>query len=94
MYKTTRLLLAACAWGALAVPSASAADMPPTYTPPAPPAAVLGGWYLRGDIGYSNQRVDELDNELIDGFETYDQDELHFDGGPIVALGVGYRLNR
>lgn len=94
MYKITRILLAACAWGALAVPSASAADMPPAYTPPPPPAAVLGGWYLRGDIGYSNQRVDELDNVLYDDFDTLDEGDRDFDGGPIFGVGVGYRFNK
>lgn len=93
MYKITRILLAAGAWGALAVPSALAADMP-AYTPPPPPPAVLGGWYLRGDIGYSNQRVDELDNVLYSGFDTLDRGDRDFDGGPIFGVGVGYRFNR
>ena len=45
--------------------AAFAADMaiaPPPYAP----AVVedFGGWYLRGDIGFSNQRVDRLKNGL------------------------------
>lgn len=94
MYKITRTVLAACAWGALAVPGASAADLPPAYTPPPPPAAVLGGWYLRGDIGYSNQRVGELDNVLYSDFDTLDRGDRDFDGGPIFGVGVGYRFNK
>ena len=43
---------------------ASAADM--AIAPPpmgyAPPVADFGGWYLRGDIGFSNQRVDSIRN--------------------------------
>ena len=43
---------------------AFAADMPiappPMYAPP--PVEDFGGWYLRGDIGFSNQRVDRLNN--------------------------------
>jgi len=32
---------------------------PPVYAPP--PVEDFGGWYLRGDIGFSNQRVKRLD---------------------------------
>src|SRR6201992_2879678 len=37
-----------------------AADLPapPPYAPP--PPADFGGWYLRGDIGFSNQRVKDV----------------------------------
>src|ERR1700694_5761837 len=43
---------------------AYAADMaimppPPMYAPP--PVEEFGGWYLRGDIGFSNQKVNHLD---------------------------------
>ena len=43
---------------------ASAADMAiaPPPMPYAPPVADFGGWYLRGDIGFSNQRVDNIRN--------------------------------
>jgi hypothetical protein len=32
------------------------------YVPP--PVEDFGGWYLRGDIGFSNQQVKKLDNAL------------------------------
>jgi hypothetical protein len=35
---------------------------PPMYVPP--PVEDFGGWYLRGDIGFSNQQVKKLDNAL------------------------------
>src|SRR5665647_1973519 len=42
---------------------AFAADMaiapPPMYSP-APVVQDFGGWYLRGDIGFSNQRVSDV----------------------------------
>ena len=38
---------------------AFAADMP--IAPYASPLEDFGGWYLRGDIGFSNQRVNHLD---------------------------------
>src|SRR6267378_751149 len=46
---------------------AFAADMPsimssPMYAPA--PVEDFGGWYLRGDIGFSNQRVNRLNNVL------------------------------
>src|ERR1700712_5293320 len=44
---------------------AFAADMaisppPPMYAPP--PVEEFGGWYLRGDIGFSNQQVKNVRN--------------------------------
>ena len=45
--------------------AAFAADMaiaPPPYA--APVVEDFGGWYLRGDIGFSNQRVERLNNVL------------------------------
>ena len=49
-------------------PRRRAADMPqltpPMYVPPIEDFA--GGWYLRGDIGMSNQRVKSLFNVLYD----------------------------
>jgi len=53
--------------------AAFAADMaiappPPAYAP-APIVEDFGGWYLRGDIGFSNQRVSHLDNALFKAFD-------------------------
>ena len=93
MFKLNKFALAACAWTVVAMPAAMAADMPPVYEPvPVPPKA-FAGWYLRGDIGYGNQDVDDLDNVLIDDFDRYDQGDLEFDGGPIFGAGIGYRFN-
>ena len=74
--------------------AAFAADMaiapPPMYAP----AVVedFGGWYLRGDIGFSNQRVDRLNNAL-DATVTSSVQTNSFDTAGIFGLGVGYRLN-
>ena len=95
MFKMSRIALAACGCVVIATPAVLAADL--VTIPPAPvpiPPAVTSAWYLRGDIGYSNQQVDELDNVLIDNFDTYEQDGLDFDGGPIFAVGLGYQLNK
>ena len=76
--------------------AAFAADMaiappPPMYAPP-PVVEDFGGWYLRGDIGFSNQRVDRLNN-LLDRNNTSSVQTLNFNSAGIFGLGVGYRLN-
>jgi opacity protein-like surface antigen len=74
---------------------AFAADMaimpPPAYAPP-PVVEDFGGWYLRGDIGFSNQRVDRLNNVLDAGLTSSTQ-QLGFNSAGIFGLGVGYRVN-
>ncbi len=74
--------------------AAFAADMaiapPPAYAP----AVVedFGGWYLRGDIGFSNQRVDRLNNAL-DVNNTSSVQRNNFNTAGIFGLGVGYKVN-
>jgi opacity protein-like surface antigen len=73
---------------------AFAADMPITPSPMYAPAPVedFGGWYLRGDIGFSNQRVSRLNNALDAGNTTSVQ-HLGFDTAGIFGLGAGYKFN-
>jgi opacity protein-like surface antigen len=81
--------------GILAVAAATttrAADLP--FPPPEmapPPVEFGGGWYLRGDIGFSNQNVDRLSNVIGDG--TTDTIQKGFDGAPFGGVGVGYKFN-
>jgi opacity protein-like surface antigen len=73
--------------------AAFAADMaiaPPPYA--APVVEDFGGWYLRGDIGFSNQRVDRLNNAL-DVNVTSSVQTNNFNTAGIFGLGVGYRFN-
>jgi opacity protein-like surface antigen len=77
--------------------AAFAADLPiaapPMYAPP--PPADFGGWYLRGDIGFSNQSVSTVKNtnaSLYSGLTSFNQ-TTGFDTGGIFDLGVGYRFN-
>jgi opacity protein-like surface antigen len=77
---------------------AFAADMaiapPPQYYAPPPPAD-FGGWYLRGDIGFSNQSVKNVRNGnalLYPAGQTLTQTSS-FDTGGIFGLGVGYQFN-
>src|SRR5258706_13312934 len=75
--------------------AAFAADMaiapPPAYAPP-PIVEDFGGWYLRGDIGFSNQRVERLNNVLDAGLSSSTQN-LNFNTPGIFGLGVGYKVN-
>lgn len=82
-------LSAALLW--LGAAPAHSADMPE-----APIVEVLpfGGWYLRGDIGMSNQRFDELD------YVGFDDPVVHgwhndgdFDAGITGQIGIGYQFN-
>ena len=74
---------------------ASAADMPisPPPMPYAPPAD-FGGWYLRGDIGFSNQRVNNvLDTNSSRYINEAVSQTSSFSTGGIYDLGVGYQFN-
>jgi opacity protein-like surface antigen len=76
--------------------AAFAADMaiappPPMYAPP-PIVEDFGGWYLRGDIGFSNQRVGRLNNAL-DANAIASVQHLSFNTAGIFGLGVGYKVN-
>jgi len=76
--------------------AAFAADMaiaPPPQMYAAPPVVEdFGGWYLRGDIGFSNQRVERLNNAL-DVTTTSSVQNLGFNTAGIFGLGVGYKIN-
>ena len=75
--------------------AAFAADMaiapPPAYAPP-PVIEDFGGWYLRGDIGFSNQRVSRLNN-VLDANNTSSRQNLAFGTAGIFGLGAGYKFN-
>jgi opacity protein-like surface antigen len=75
----------------LAAGAAKAADMP-YYQPPLPPPPVeFSGWYLRGDIGITNQKVKKLENVLLpDSARTVN---LDFDSAGLFGVGVGYHVN-
>lgn len=84
--------IAVAAMAVLAPQAVRAADLPPLLPPP--PIEDFGGWYLRGDIGMSNQRLKGLDFPgfaTAPGFEWLDRGG--FDSAPIFGLGIGYRHN-
>jgi opacity protein-like surface antigen len=79
---------------------AFAADM--AIAPPpmsyAPPPSDFGGWYLRGDIGMTNQTLGGLHSNLIDADNQQFPGSLQnhgfgFDSSTSFDLGVGYQFN-
>lgn len=86
------LALAAAVTAALTASHARAADMP-QYLPP-PPIEDYGGWYLRGDLGFSKQRTKGIHHPLMDTPAVFQWlDSGRFDSAPIFGLGIGYRHN-
>lgn len=74
--------------------SALAADLPLAPPPYIPPVVEFGGWYLRGDIGFSNQHVKNI--EMGDGRNAQLlslNQTTSFDTAGIFQLGVGYQFN-
>lgn len=53
----------------------------------------FSGFYLRGDIGFSNQKVERLSNSL-DALGTIEKVNLGFAGAPLAGIGAGYQVNR
>jgi len=82
-------LIAGAAAMTIAGPAA-AADMPlPVYK--APVVLQTGGWYLRGDIGMTNQQVDNITSPAYTPAVTVLQKDVS--SGMMAGLGVGYQFN-
>ena len=93
--RSVKFLIAAGA-ASLLSQAALAADMaiapPPQYYAP-PPVEDFGGWYLRGDIGMTNQKLDNLtltNGALPPGLQSTGMD---FDSSTSYGLGIGYKFN-
>ncbi len=85
--------------GALASTLVSGVAFAADYTPPPVvdfqpeyEAEFGGNLYLRGFVGFTNQRVDHLDNVLFQtgNFETLNSE---FEAGGLVGGAIGYRFN-
>jgi opacity protein-like surface antigen len=77
---------------ALLATAANAADLPLK----APPIQeyVVGGWYLRGDIGMTNQSVGTMHQGFEDvTTERFDYRSKSFDSSPLFGIGIGYQYN-
>ena len=73
---------------------AFAADMAiaPRRCPMRHPVADFGGWYLRGDIGMTNQKIKSLDNPDPNA-ALFTQVGMGFDSATLFDLGIGYQFN-
>lgn len=84
--------------GALALfaTMANAADMPglpPAYLPPVEEFSA-SGWYLRGDIGMTNQQFKRLHQRLYDTpGTTVEAVGMGWDSATFFGLGAGYKFN-
>ena len=57
------------------------------------PVVEVGGWYIRGYLGMSNQFFDGLESDLFDIPDEFGwYDEGGFSSAPIVGAGVGYQF--
>ncbi len=77
---------------ALVPAAARGADMP--VPPPMfrEPVEDYGAWYLRGDIGITNQRVKKLDSPAFDSTVTVL--EKGFESAGLFGLGIGYQIQQ
>lgn len=94
--RSVKFLLAAGAASLLSSTAVFAADMPiappPAYAPP--PIEDFGGWYLRGDIGMTNQRYSDLNDAFLASVAGRQWlDKGGFDSGMLYGFGVGYQFN-
>ena len=82
-----KIFAMASAAAGLVVTAANAADLPL-----APIPVVQEFWYLRGDIGMTNQQVNSLTNVVAPGTSVGTR-FLQFDSAPLFSLGGGLQFN-
>ncbi len=101
--------LAAVAASAMTFGAANAADYqcppPQPYGPPPPPHCLappppplpvieeFGGWYIRGDIGMTNQAVGELFHPNFPTTPGLVVVDKNFESGVLFGVGIGYKWN-
>jgi opacity protein-like surface antigen len=91
--RSVKSLLAAGAAAMLST-GAFAADMPIAAPPMYAPPADFGGWYLRGDIGFSNQSVGNVVDTNSGAYNNVAVSQTgSFGTAGIYDLGVGYQFN-
>ena len=91
-----RTFVLAGATALVAVSAASAADMPPIiHKAPPIPVEEFGGWYLRGDVGMSNQQARSVayDFGSLAPPSSMNVISQGFDSAPFFGLGIGYQFN-
>ena len=73
--------------------AALAADLPIAAPAIYASPADFGGWYLRGDIGMTNQSLSRIDSNSASLFPQTAQLGPGFNGLPLFSPGVGHRTN-
>jgi opacity protein-like surface antigen len=96
--KIVQLIVIAGTISVAATSMAAAADLRGTidYEPlPVYEEVMGGGWYLRGDIGITNQSTKRLTNAYYDTPGAWPVEFLHkgFASSPFIGVGVGYAFN-
>lgn len=78
----------------LSLNAAGAADLGLPIAP-APVVVEYSGWYLRGDIGFTNQQVKspKYDFGTLPPADTVQVVSKEFETGGIFGLGIGYQFN-
>jgi opacity protein-like surface antigen len=90
---SARLPISICVATLLAASAAHAADYPqPVYMQP-PVIEEFSSWYLRGDIGFSNQQLGSLFSDQYAGLASVQNVDRGFDSAPFFGLGIGYNYN-
>lgn len=79
-----------CVDAALIASGRAPAGSVPCYVPPV--VEEFSSWYLRGDIGMSNQQIGKLTNPAGAGLSMVSS-SYGFDSAPILGLGIGYYFN-
>lgn len=87
MHSLRNLALASAVAFAFAPAVALGADMPMPYQAP---VEAFGAWYLRGDIGITNQSVKKLDSPAFNSTVSVLQKE--FDSAGSYGFGIGYQM--
>lgn len=91
-----RVKLAALAGAAaLFATAANAADMPELLPPDVAPIEEYFGWYLRGDIGFTNQqaRSAEFNYGALAPPSSVQTVSKEFETGGLFGIGIGYQFN-
>ena len=88
---SARLTISIWAAALFAASAAHAADYPQPVYVPAPVIEEYSNWYLRGDIGFSNQQVKNLSNPAAS--LPLVSSSYGFDAAPTIGLGIGYYFN-
>ena len=77
----------------LVATAAHAADYSPPPLVIPQPIEEASAWYLRGDIGFSNQSVGSLWSDNYANFNSVQNVNKSFDAAPFFGIGVGYYFN-